>query len=61
MYWSVVVHIGRQFIAAEDLLYSARHATYWDSLDAAVNCFMLAIEVWQKCGDHCHFGLHILL
>ena len=39
------VFIGRQFIAAEELLFSARHASYWESLDAAVHCFMLAIEV----------------
>ena len=36
---------GRQFIAAEELLFSARHASYWESLDAGINCFMLAIEV----------------
>lgn len=37
--------VGRQFIAAEELLFTARHASYWESLDAGVNCFMLAIEV----------------
>ena len=36
---------GRQFIAAEEQLFSARHASYWESLDAGINCFMLAIEV----------------
>lgn len=41
----VISPTGRQFIAAEELLFSARHASYWESLDAGVNCFMLAIEV----------------
>lgn len=39
---------GRQFIAAEDKLFSARHPSYWDSLDAAIHCFMLAIEAHVK-------------
>lgn len=39
------VGAGRQFIAAEEQLFSARHASYWESLDAGINCFMLAIEV----------------
>ena len=42
---------GRQFIAAEEQLFSARHASYWESLDAGINCFMLAIEVEMKGGD----------
>ena len=42
---TLYTYTGRQFIAAEDLLFSARHPSYWESLDAAVNCFMLAIEV----------------
>lgn len=28
-------------------MYSARHASYWESLDAAVHCFLLAIQVRQ--------------
>ena len=36
---------GREFIEAEELLYSGRHVTYWDSFEAAIQCFLLAIRV----------------
>ena len=47
---------GRQFIAAEELLFSARHASYWESLDAGINCFMLAIEVCRRDMAHLRGG-----
>ena len=36
---------GRQFLHAEEILYSARHASYEESLEAGVQCFLLAIDV----------------
>ena len=36
---------GRQFLQAEEILYSARHASYEESLEAGVQCFLLAIDV----------------
>lgn len=37
--------LGRQFLEAEEILFSGRHASYWESLEAALHCFALAIEV----------------
>lgn len=39
---------GRQFIEAEDVLFSARHASYWESLEAGTHCFIMAIEAQEK-------------
>ena len=36
---------GRQFLEAEEVLFKTRHASYWESLEAGVQCFILAIEV----------------
>ena len=41
--------VGRQFLEAEDILFSARHASYWESLEAGTHCFIMAIEVWCLC------------
>ncbi len=37
--------VGRQFLEAEDILFQARHASYWESMEAGVQCFLMAIEV----------------
>jgi hypothetical protein len=36
---------GRQFFTAEELLFSAHHASYRESLDAGVHCFIMAVDV----------------
>ena len=50
------VPLGRQFFQAEDVLYSARHASYWECLDAGVQCYMLAIEVCR----YSHWWGHLI-
>ena len=36
---------GRQFLIAEDILFTGSYPSYGDSLDAGIQCFLLAIEV----------------
>ena len=36
---------ARQFLLAEDQLYQARNASYQDMIEAAIQCFLLAIHV----------------
>jgi hypothetical protein len=42
---------GRQFFTAEEMLFSAHHASYRESLDAGVQCFIMAIDAHEKKGD----------
>ena len=51
---------GRQYLAAEEVLYAARHASYQESLDAGVQCFILAIEVCVCGCVHVQFILDCL-
>lgn len=48
---------GRQFLEAEDSLFKAQHASYWECLDAGIHCFIRAIEVFRYpvilCPDLC--------
>ena len=44
-YINYVFFTGRQFFQAEEVLYSARHASYEESLEAGIQCFLLSIEV----------------
>lgn len=39
---------GRQFLEAEDILFSARHASYWESLEAGTHCFIMAIQAQEN-------------
>lgn len=41
---------GRQFFTVEEMLYSAHHATYEESLEAGTHCFLMAIDVraWKE-------------
>ena len=48
-YQNCLMFAGREFLEAEDLLFSARHVSYWDSLEAAIHCFLLAIRVRCVC------------
>ncbi len=45
---------GRQFIIAEDILFTGGYPSYGDSLDAGIQCFLLAIEVGlhSVCVEH---------
>ena len=36
---------GRQFFTVEEMLFSAHHASYGESLEAGIHCFLVAIEV----------------
>ena len=36
---------GRQFLQAEEVLFSAVHASYEESLEAGIQCFLLAMDV----------------
>ena len=40
-----ICYIGRQFFQAEDVLFTAKQATYRECLEAGVQCFLLAIDV----------------
>jgi tetratricopeptide (TPR) repeat protein len=42
---------GRQFFTAEELLFSAHHASYRESLDAGVHCFIMAVDAHERKGD----------
>ncbi|XP_064383149.1 40-kDa huntingtin-associated protein-like [Halichondria panicea] len=42
---------GRQFLIAEDILFTGGYPSYGDSLDAGVQCFLLAIEAHYKQGN----------
>ncbi len=48
------VFAGRQFLIAEDILFTGGYPSYGDSLDAGVQCFLLAIEVGLRsvCVEH---------
>lgn len=37
--------LGRQFLTAEDILFTGGYPSYGESLDAGIQCFLLAIEV----------------
>ena len=39
---------GRQFFTAEEMLFSAHHASYKECLDAGVHCFIMAIDVSEN-------------
>ena len=36
---------GRQFFTVEEMLFSAHHASYEESLEAGIHCFLMAIHV----------------
>lgn len=40
-----VLLVGRQFLIAEDILFTGGYPSYGDSLEAGIQCFLLAIEV----------------
>ena len=44
-YIDYIFFTGRQFFQAEEVLYSARHTSYGESLEAGIQCFLLSIEV----------------
>lgn len=44
-YIDYIFFTGRQFFQAEEVLYSARHTSYEESLEAGIQCFLLSIEV----------------
>ena len=44
---------GRQFFTAEEMLFTAHHASYRESLDAGVHCFIMAIDVRQHVTTGC--------
>ena len=39
------LYSGRQFLQAEDMLFSALHTSYEESLEAGIQCFLLSIDV----------------
>lgn len=43
---------GRQFFQAEEILFLSRSASYEESLEAAVQCFSLAIQAQHKKGNN---------
>lgn len=42
---------GRQFFTVEEMLFSAHHASYGESLEAGIHCFLVAVETHEKKGD----------
>lgn len=48
---------GRQFLQAEDVLFTGRFPSYEESLNSGVQCFMLAIEVTYHM--HTHNTIHL--
>lgn len=48
VFMCVIFCLGRQFFEAEDILFSARHASYRESLDAGTHCFIMAIQVFTS-------------
>ncbi len=53
-------HPGRQFLTAEDILFTGGYPSYGESLDAGIQCFLLAIEVGHYTGVGISDSLHRL-
>lgn len=42
---------GRQFFTVEEMLFSAHHASYEESLEAGIHCFLMAIHTHERTGE----------